>query len=77
MAEVNDNLGSIYQNLIDGGCNEETVKDFILLAKDSKYAELLPFLFQHKEELLASLHQVQKQIDCIDYLIYKLKKCKG
>lgn len=74
MAEANDMFGSIYQNLIDGGCDAETAEYCMSFVKESKYDELLPFLSKHKEVLLTSVHQVQKQIDCIDYLIYKLKK---
>lgn len=74
MAEANDVLGSIYQNLIDGGCDAQTVEYCISFVKEKRYAELIPFLSQHKETLLKSVHLGQKQIDCIDYLIYKLKK---
>ena len=28
----------------------------------------------HRRQLLGDLHAVQKQIDCLDYLVYELKK---
>lgn len=74
MAEANDMFGSIFPNFIDGGCDAETAQNCMSFVKESKYDELLPFLSKHKEVLLTSVHQVQKQIDCIDHLIYKLKK---
>lgn len=44
------------------------------LAKENRYDELLPTFLKHKANLLTSVHIRRKQIDCIDYLIYKLKK---
>ena len=74
MAEINDVLGSIYQNLIDSGCDVQAAEYYMSFVKEKRYAELLPILSQHKQTLLTAVHKGQKQIDCIDYLIYKLKK---
>lgn len=74
MAEINDLQGSIYQNLIDGGCDMKTAEYYMSFVKEKKYTELLPILSHHRENLLNTVHKGQKQIDCIDYLIYKLKK---
>ncbi len=37
---------------------------------------MLPILTKHRKHLLDSVHKGQKQIDCLDYLIYSLIKQK-
>lgn len=74
MAEVNDIYGSIYQNLIDSGCDAQTTERCMFYMKEGKISDILPILKQYKATLLASVHTGQKQIDCLDFLIYKLKK---
>ena len=36
--------------------------------------ELLCLLSRHRAELLDDVHRCQKRIDCLDYLVYQLKK---
>lgn len=74
MAEVNDIYGSIYQNLIDSGCDIQTTERCMFYMKEGKVSDILPILKRYKATLLASVHTGQKQIDCLDFLIYKLKK---
>lgn len=74
MAEANDVYGSIYQNLIDAGCNQQTVEQCMVFARESRFTDMMPILVEHRKTLLGFLHESQKQIDCLDYLLYKLKK---
>lgn len=74
MAEVNDVYGSIYQNLIDAGCNQQTADQCMTLVKEKHFTDMMQILARYRKTLLASLHKSQKQIDCLDYLLYKLKK---
>lgn len=74
MAEVHDLYGSIYQNLIDSGCDSQTTELCMSYMKEKNVSDMLPILMQYKAKLLASVHAGQKQIDCLDFLIYKLKK---
>ena len=74
MAEASDALGSLHQNLIDAGCSHALVKQCIALAQENKPNELLPLLSRHRRSLLDGIHQWEKQIDCLDYLIYQLEK---
>lgn len=76
MAKTNDMHGSIYQNLIDAGCDESVTENCMLLVKDGRVFDILPILAKHRRSLLDSVHTSQKQIDCLDYLIYSLKKQK-
>lgn len=73
MAEVNDVYGSIYQNLIDAGCDMKTTEQCMSFLKEREISKMLPVLSKYRAALLNSVHIVQKQIDCLDFLIYKIK----
>lgn len=74
MAEVNDVYGSIYQNLIDAGCDTKMASQCMLFVEEERYADMLPILKQYRETLLDSVRAGQRRIDCLDFLIYKLIK---
>lgn len=73
MAEANDTIGIIYQNLIDAGCDEKTTEQCMALVRKGAYPELLPILARYRAGLLAAVRSGQKQLDCIDYFIYKIQ----
>lgn len=64
----------ILQNLRDAGCNEDTIKRFFCLQKDGRRKEQYRLLSMHKVLLLDQLHVSQHKIDCLDYLVYAMKK---
>lgn len=74
MAEANDTAGIIYQNLIDAGCDKHTMEICMSIVQTESYTEMLPVLSLHRATLLSTVHCGQKQIDCLDYLIYKISK---
>lgn len=61
----------IRQNLADAGCSEEFMASFEEAGDD---AERLRRLRSRRKELLVSLHADQYRLDCLDYLIYQMKK---
>lgn len=74
MAEVNDLYGSIYQNLVDAGCDTQTTAQCMAFVKEGRCSEMLSILSRYRKALLGTVRTGQKQIDCLDFLIYKLKK---
>lgn len=60
--------------LIDAGCNTEFINKFQTMQKDSTLKEQITMLNLQRTKLLDNLHKYQKQIDCLDYLVYQLKK---
>lgn len=76
MAIVDDIYKNLHQNLIDAGCDERVTENCMLLAKDGNGVEMLPILKKHRKCLLDLIHKGQRQIDCLDYLIYALQKQK-
>lgn len=73
MAESNDIYGSIYQNLLDASCYQRTADQCMTLVKENRFKDMLQILTKYRKTLLSSLHKSQKQIDCLDYLLYKVK----
>lgn len=73
MAEAGE-LKKIHQNLIDAGCDRKTTDMCMAFIKEGQLLDMMPILRKHRNALLDSVHKGQKQIDCLDYLLYKLKK---
>ena len=76
MPEASDTKGIFRQNLIDAGCGPELVRQCAALARQNETSELMRVLSRHRRLLLDTVHQSEKRIDCLDYLIYQLEKQK-
>ncbi len=64
----------IIQNLRDAGCGEETILRYLECHSLGESRKKKKLLAKHRESLLEDLHQCQKEIDCLDYLIYRDRK---
>ena len=76
MPQVLDIKSVFQQNLIDAGCSPDLIRQCTTLAQQEKGSELMHILSLHRKELLDTVHQNEKRIDCLDYLIYHLEKQK-
>lgn len=74
MPEASDTKGIFRQNLIDAGCGPELVRQCTALAQQQETYELMRLLSRHRRVLLDTIHQNEKRIDCLDYLIYHIEK---
>jgi len=74
MSEASDSMGILHQNLIDAGCSKDLIETCMDLAKANKWKRLLPLLAKQRINLLDSVHDGQKQIDCLDFLVYSINK---
>lgn len=74
MAETKDAYESIRQNLMDAGCAPQVMELCMDFAKEGRLSEMVLELKKHRNHLLDALHKDQKQIDCLDYLLYRIKK---
>lgn len=72
MAEANDWSGMLIQNLEDAGCEQADIAQFLRLEQEGRRPEQLRFLLAHRTALLNRLHVSQRQIDCLDYLIFQM-----
>lgn len=77
MAEASDTFGMLYQNLLDAGCDEETAGSCMAYAKQGEWELLPPLLARHRKTLLERLHTDQRQIDCLDFLLYRIERTGG
>lgn len=73
MAKATDPNEQMLQNLADSGFNTEEIHQFLQAfhAENNEYQRKL--LIKQKCLLRNQLHAKQKQIDNLDYLIFRLK----
>lgn len=74
MADARDQEGLLLQNLQDAGCSDEMIQRCFSLMRTQQTSLLLIQLERHRKTLLDSVHTGHKQIDCLDFLIYSIKK---
>lgn len=67
---------AVIQNLEDAGCDKKTVEQFMELGETGEIQGQLRLLENHRRSLLNHVHKKQKQIDCLDYLVYQMRKEK-
>ena len=56
-----------------GICEKESTEILDAYSKNS-LPEVLELLKKHKKAILCESHKLEKQIDCLDYLIYRFEK---
>ena len=65
---------SVLQNLKDAGCTDEMIEKFMALQDSDDEEQQIQLLSGHRKHLLEKLKKKKKRIDCLDYLIYQMKK---
>lgn len=61
---------NIIDGLRDAGCSDELIELYGSAASDCARICLLK---RHRRELLDDIHTGQKKLECLDYLIYRLR----
>lgn len=64
----------LIENLKDAGCDLKTIEKFKDLLERGKMEDIYIILRNYRESLLKNIHQKQKEIDILDYLVLDLKK---
>lgn len=64
----------IIQNLRDAGCSEKDIASYLECVKSGREPESFQLLKKQRSRLLDTVHEEQKKIDCLDYLVYQMKK---
>ena len=65
---------ALYENLIDARCSEALRERCSALAERGQTAQMLLLLRGHRKELLNQIHEQQKALDCLDYLIFQTER---
>lgn len=68
---------TVIQNLKDAGCDETLIASFMTAMENGREKEGLMLLTSHRRTLLDKVHMREKQIDCLDYLVYQMKKAEN
>lgn len=64
----------IIQNLKASGCDEAAILAFMDNLHSGKQEKGARLLAQHRRSLLDKLHTEQKKTECLDYLLFVLRK---
>ncbi|MGI6255982.1 MAG: hypothetical protein ACOYJZ_10205 [Acutalibacter sp.] len=65
---------AVIQNLKDAGCCGKTVEKFLELGNQGDTGGQLRLLSQHRRHLLEKIHQEERCIHCLDYLVYEIER---
>lgn len=68
------NEKEIKECLIAAGCDDGKADELLSLISNNKRNEAIKKLEQDRECVLDSVHKKEQCINCIDYLIHKLKQ---
>ncbi|SEW22204.1 hypothetical protein [[Clostridium] fimetarium] len=63
----------LIQDLIDAGCPQEVIEAFTNCTGDNDYKRKLQILSKQRRTLVNDIHEIQKKVDCLDYLICSIK----
>lgn len=77
MANYMEDSEAIIQNLKDAGCDKTTVEQFVEFSKGRDKQKQFKLLEKHRRILLEKVHRNEKQIDCLDFLIFQMRKEKN
>lgn len=71
-----DNLSrdNIEKNLIDIGCDSQEINQFFECYDSGDRKNMYYLLRKQRCLILEDVHKEQRKIDCLDYLLYVLKK---
>ena len=65
---------TVRQTLSDAGCSRTAVCEIESLLNNGKKRVAIILLTAHRKKLLEKLHIKQRNLTCLDYLIYTLKQ---
>lgn len=66
----------VLDNLADAGCGAETIAAFARLAERNDGRGQLKLLDAHQRTLLAALHEDENKLNCLDYLMHRIREDK-
>lgn len=73
----NERIFRIKRNLSDAGCDAAVIARFLELEEQHRRKEQYQLLSGHRSGLLEQLHQNQYKIDCLDYMVFAMRREDG
>lgn len=74
MAEFQNSEKGILQCLKDCGCDERTAEQFIAYGQEARLRDQIRLLNRRRRSLMDDLHENQRKVDCIDFMIRELEQ---
>ena len=74
MDSVAEQCSLAAENLLDAGCSQDFIEQFLKLVEQGEREAQFALLAKHRALLLDHIHENQKKVDSLDYLIYTMKK---
>ena len=71
---MNEELEKILTNLSDAGCGSEELKNAKRLYETGDMQSLIRYFRKCRCSRMAELHESQRKVDCLDYLIRQAAK---
>lgn len=65
---------ALIQNLQDAGCPQAVIEHFMESYGDGDTPEQIRILSRHRKGLLARVHEEQNRLECLDHLLFRLKR---
>ncbi|MCM1135790.1 MAG: hypothetical protein NC400_09480 [Clostridium sp.] len=62
----------VIQNLKDAGCGKEVIKCFMECMEQDDLDGQMRLMDEQRQCLLDKVHEEEKQISCLDYLVYQM-----
>ncbi len=69
-----DSEEDVIQNLKDAGCSPDTITCFMECLGQDDLSSPLKLMEEHRKCLLNKVHEEEKHIDCLDYLVYQIRR---
>jgi len=66
----------VIRNLQDAGCSREMIEGFMKCMNQDDLKGQMQLMKEHRKCLLDKVHQEEKQISCLDYLVYQMGRNK-
>lgn len=63
---------NVTEVLTDAGCDKKMIDDFIKISRNNK--EISKWLDKRRSEILDEVHKHTKELDCLDFLTYQIRK---
>lgn len=60
--------------LIDAGCSKKERSEILQCYSESNIQQMISLLRMHRKVTLDMIHAGEKQISCLDYLVFQLEK---
>lgn len=66
--------GAMLQALKDAKCSADTMNRFLQLWNEQRWEEAARLLSCHRCHLICAMHEAQKPVDILDYILHQMEK---